>query len=81
MPLNMIQQRLACLTLECRRRNVMPDIFMSYSCTDKEFVRKLHDALAKLNRDTWVDWEGIPLTAKWLKEIYAGIEADDNFVL
>jgi WD40 repeat protein len=58
----------------------MADVFISYSRTDKDFVRKLHDALAKLNREMWVDWKDIPLTAEWLKEIYAGIEAADNFV-
>ena len=58
----------------------MAEVFISYSRTDKDFVRKLHDALARLNRDTWVDWEDIPLTAEWLEEIYSGIEAADNFV-
>lgn len=58
----------------------MTDIFISYSRKDKEFVRKLHEALSKLNRDTWVDWENIPLTADWWKEIEAGIEAANTFV-
>lgn len=58
----------------------MADVFISYSRKDRGFVRKLHDALAKLNRDTWVDWEDIPLSAAWLQEIYAGIDAADNFV-
>ena len=47
----------------------MADVFISYSRKDKEFVRSLHEALARHNRDTWVDWEDIPLTADWLKEI------------
>jgi WD40 repeat protein len=58
----------------------MTDIFISYSRKDKEFVKKLHEALTKLNRDTWVDWENIPLTADWWKEIEAGIEAANTFV-
>src|SRR5690348_2020145 len=58
----------------------MADVFISYSRTDKDFVRRLHDGLAKHNRDTWVDWEDIPLTAEWLKEIHAGIDAAENFV-
>jgi WD40 repeat protein len=58
----------------------MADVFISYSRNDRDFVRKLHDALAKLNRDAWVDWQDIPLTAEWLSEIYAGIDAADNFV-
>ena len=58
----------------------MADVFISYAREEKEFVRTLHEALAQQNRDTWVDWQDIPLTADWLKEIYAGIEAADTFV-
>jgi TIR domain len=58
----------------------MADVFISYSRRDKDFVRKLHDALAGVNRDTWVDWEGIPPTAEWLKEVYSGIESANTFV-
>lgn len=58
----------------------MADVFISYSRKDTDFVRQLHDALAARGRDTWVDWESIPLTADWLAEIYAGIEAADTFV-
>ena len=43
-------------------------------------MRHLHEALAGQGRDTWVDWEGIPPTAEWLKEIYAAIENADTFV-
>jgi hypothetical protein len=59
----------------------MPDVFISYSRKDSAFVRQLHDALAKLNRDVWVDWEDIPLTADWWQEISGGIESADTFVL
>ena len=58
----------------------MADVFISYSRRDRDFVLKLHDALSKLERDTWVDWEDIPLTADFLMEIYRGIEGADNFV-
>ena len=58
----------------------MPDIFLSYSRKDKEFVRKLHEALAAQQRDIWVDWEDIPLTADWRSEIQKGIEGADTFV-
>jgi hypothetical protein len=54
--------------------------FISYSRADKVFVRQLYDALATAKRDTWVDWEGIPLTARWRSEICSGIEAADNFI-
>jgi WD40 repeat protein len=58
----------------------MPDVFISYSRKDKDFVRDLHTRLSALNRDTWVDWEDIPLTADWWQEIQRGIEAADSFL-
>ena len=58
----------------------MADVFISYSRKDRDFVRDLHEALAERQRDTWVDWEDIPLTAEWLAEIFAGIEGADAFV-
>lgn len=58
----------------------MSDVFISYSRKDKDFVQQLHAALAKQNRDVWVDWEDIPLTADWWKEIQAGIDAAQSFV-
>lgn len=57
----------------------MADIFISYSRKDKDFVRKLHAAVEQDGRDAWVDWDNIPLTAEWLEEIYAGIEAANSF--
>jgi WD40 repeat protein len=58
----------------------MADIFISYSRADKEFARRLHDALAARGRDVWVDWEDIPLTADWWKEIQENIEAANAFL-
>ncbi|MEB3292185.1 MAG: toll/interleukin-1 receptor domain-containing protein, partial [Synechococcales bacterium] len=58
----------------------MTDVFISYSRKDKEFVQTLHNALVQNHRDTWVDWEDIPLTADWWQEIQRGIEAADTFV-
>lgn len=58
----------------------MADVFLSYSRKDSDFVKRLHDGLAKLGRDVWVDWEDIPLTADWWREIRAGIEAADTFI-
>lgn len=54
-------------------------VFISYSRKDQEFVRKLHNNLVDRGLDTWVDWEGIPLTADWWQEIEAGIEGSDAF--
>ncbi len=58
----------------------MPDVFISYSRKDKDFVKRLHGELAALNRDVWVDWEDIPATADWWREIQGGIESADTFV-
>lgn len=58
----------------------MTQVFISYSRADKDFVRQLQSALNEVNRAAWVDWKDIPLTAEWRKEIYAGIEAADDFV-
>jgi WD40 repeat protein/type II secretory pathway component PulM len=58
----------------------LAQVFISYSRTDKDFVHKIGEALAEQKREAWVDWHDIPPTAEWLKEVYAGIEAADNFV-
>jgi len=42
------------------------------------FVHRLQDARA--GRDAWVDWDRIPPTADWLKEIHAAIDGADAFV-
>src|ERR671933_127347 len=58
----------------------MSDAFISYSRRDKDFVKNLYEAFVKLNRNVWVDWKNIPLTADWRKEISEGILAADNFI-
>ena len=72
-----------------RAKNIMTEeiskqrktrIFISYSRKDKLFVRKLNDAIDAVGIDAWVDWEGIPLSSDWMKEITAAIEAGDAFV-
>lgn len=58
----------------------MTDAFVSYSRKDKTFTRKLVDGLQQSGKSVWIDWENIPLTADWMAEIEAGIEAADNFI-
>ncbi|MDH3676178.1 MAG: TIR domain-containing protein, partial [Anaerolineae bacterium] len=58
----------------------MPDIFISYSRKNKEFVQKLHEALIAQEREIWVDWEDIPLTADWRAEIRQGIKESDTVI-
>lgn len=55
-------------------------VFISYSRKDEEFVRYLSTTLTESGRETWVDWQSIPPTAEFLKEIYSAIEAADAFV-
>ncbi len=57
----------------------MADVFISYAREDKRFVRKLHDALAKRGRDSWVDWNDIPLGTEWWEEVCRGIEGANTF--
>ncbi len=58
----------------------MAEVFISYARTDQGFARDLNNALQKLQRDTWIDWRSIPESAKWRAEIFAAIEAADNFL-
>lgn len=58
----------------------MTDVFISYSRKDSEFVRRLHEALSAENKAVWVDWEGIPPVAEWLREISSAIEGADSFI-
>lgn len=58
----------------------MAGVFISYSRKDRDFVRKLHNALAGVDRDPWVDWHDIPPTADFLEAVYAAINGADNFV-
>ena len=54
-------------------------IFISYSRKDAAFVRRLHQALAARQHETWVDWEGIAPSADWFREIEAAVDAADAF--
>lgn len=58
----------------------MSDAFISYSRKNKPFVQKLAEALKTASREIWVDWEGIPLSSEWWKEIESGIEHANNFI-
>ena len=58
----------------------MSDVFISYSRVDQPFVRRLHEALDSLGFESWVDWEGIPPTAEWVREIEGAIEGSDSFL-
>ncbi len=59
---------------------MMPDLFISYSRRDKDFVRRLVMALTDREYDVWVDFEDIPFATDWWAEICAGIEAANAVV-
>jgi len=52
----------------------MASLFISYSRKDMDAARKLTDALKGPALDFWIDWEGIPPTVDWWKEIEKDIE-------
>ena len=54
--------------------------FVSYAREDQPFVRRLHDALQRRRRDTWVDWEGIVPTEEWMEKIRSAIDSAQAFV-
>ena len=58
----------------------MHHAFVSYSGQDQAFVQRLTAAMHEAGRETWVDWERIPPSVKWLAEIYAAIDAADAVV-
>lgn len=58
----------------------MKDVFISYSRRDKEFVRRLSDALKAHDRDPWIDWEDISPGVDWQQEIRLGIENANTFL-
>ena len=58
----------------------MASLFISYSRRDIEAARKLTKAFQGQELDFWIDWEGIPPTVDWWKEIEKGIEEADIFL-
>src|SRR3989337_1374563 len=58
----------------------MAKVFVSYSRKDIEFAKRLTAELQKSELDFWIDWEGIPPTVDWWREIEKGIEEADVFL-
>ncbi|MBK8026699.1 MAG: tetratricopeptide repeat protein [Chloroflexi bacterium] len=58
----------------------MADVFISYSRHNIAFARQLFAALQDGGRDSWVDWDDIPMSAEWWQSIQEGIEAANGFV-
>ena len=58
----------------------MSNIFISYSRQDIDFARKVVEALAENDLDTWIDWQSIPKGEDWKQEIDRGIEEAETFI-
>jgi hypothetical protein len=58
----------------------MAKVFISYSRKDMEFAKRLTSELQKDDIGFWIDWEGIPPTVDWWREIEKGIEEADVFI-
>lgn len=58
----------------------MAQLFISYSRKDTEFARKLTKRFEDEGFDAWVDWQDIPPSVDWMKEIQKGIEEADIFL-
>jgi len=56
------------------------EVFISYSRKDKDFVRRLHEALSRRDRQAWVDWEDIRPTEEFMQAIFGAIEGADTFI-
>jgi WD40 repeat protein len=58
----------------------LPDVFLSYSRRDSEFVRRLADALHDRGKDVWVDVEGIRDAEVFPEALRRAVERSDAFV-
>ncbi len=58
----------------------MTSLFVSYSRRDSAFAHRLIDAFKGKDWEFWIDWEDIPPTVDWRKEIEKGIEESDVFL-
>ena len=58
----------------------MNQLFISYSRKDTEFAQRLNESFAAQNMEAWVDWQDIPPSVDWFKEIEKGIEETDIFI-
>ena len=58
----------------------MSDLFISYSRKDIAYARLLHKALKENDLETWIDWQDIPPSSEWLKEVYTAIEEANTFI-
>jgi TIR domain-containing protein len=58
----------------------MKQLFVSYSRKDTEFTRRITERFETEGLDAWVDWQDIPPSVDWMREIQTGIEDADVFL-
>ena len=58
----------------------MPEVFISYSRRDSDFVARLAAALKTAGRDVWLDVEGIRASEDWKERIFREIHAANTFL-
>lgn len=58
----------------------MPDVFLSYSRKDRDFVDRLRAALEAKQRTVWVDRQDIIPSEEWNPKIHEGIDESSHFV-
>jgi WD40 repeat protein len=68
------------MSAEDKAASQRSDVFISYSRKDREFVRRLEEALESRGRETWVDWQGIRPAEEFMQAIFPAIEGTDTFV-
>jgi len=56
------------------------EVMISYSRKDKAFIQRLDAALRKQGIDPWIDWEDIPPTVDWMRQIEQGIEGANTII-
>jgi WD40 repeat protein len=58
----------------------VPDVFVSYSRRDSEFVRRLASSVSERGKDLWLDTEGIADAEVFPQAIRSAIEQSDAFL-
>ena len=61
-------------------RQIYPEVFISYSSRDREFVKELVAALKAHQWNVWVDWENIPVATRWQDEVREGIRVAHTLI-
>ena len=59
---------------------MLKQLFISYSRKDIEITRRITERFEAGGLDAWVDWQDIPPSIDWMKEIHKGIEDADVFL-